>query len=105
MGRVDLSWALLLPTLLPKFFRVPSQPAPRLISGSNPLSLVRVKGISRRQAEPRVLAAGEIPSLIKNEIGVGLTAVGAFERVQDRVSPRAIAAGGKFVNGTTAAGG
>ena len=32
--------------------------------GINPLSLVRVKGISRRQAEPRILAAPEIRSLI-----------------------------------------
>jgi len=32
--------------------------------GINPLSLVRVKGISRRQTEPRVLTADEIPSLI-----------------------------------------
>jgi integrase len=30
----------------------------------NPMSLVRVKGISRRQAEPRVLAANEIQALI-----------------------------------------
>jgi integrase len=32
--------------------------------GINPLSLVRVKGISRRQTEPRILAANEIQSLI-----------------------------------------
>src|SRR5258708_23439806 len=32
--------------------------------GINPLSLVRVKGISRRQAEPRILAANEIQALI-----------------------------------------
>jgi len=32
--------------------------------GINPLSLVRVKGISRRQTEPRILTANEIPSLI-----------------------------------------
>jgi len=32
--------------------------------GINPLSLVRVKGISRRQAEPRILAASEIQALI-----------------------------------------
>ena len=32
--------------------------------GINPLSLVRVKGISRRQTEPRILAANEIRSLI-----------------------------------------
>jgi integrase len=32
--------------------------------GINPLSLVRVKGISRRQAEPRILAANEIQTLI-----------------------------------------
>ncbi len=32
--------------------------------GINPLSLVRVKGISRRQAEPRILTAKEIQSLI-----------------------------------------
>ena len=32
--------------------------------GANPLSLVRVKGISRRQAEPRILAASEIQTLI-----------------------------------------
>ena len=32
--------------------------------GTNPLSLVRVKGISRRQVEPRILAASEIQSLI-----------------------------------------
>jgi len=32
--------------------------------GTNPLSLVRVKGISRRQAEPRILAANEIQALI-----------------------------------------
>jgi integrase len=30
----------------------------------NPVSLVRVKGISRRQTEPRILTANEIPSLI-----------------------------------------
>jgi integrase len=32
--------------------------------GINPLSLVRVKGISRRQTEPRILAAKEIQALI-----------------------------------------
>jgi integrase len=32
--------------------------------GINPLSLVRVNGISRRQAEPRILAANEIQALI-----------------------------------------
>jgi integrase len=32
--------------------------------GINPLSLVRVKGISRRQTEPRILTANEIHSLI-----------------------------------------
>ena len=32
--------------------------------GTNPLSLVRVKGISRRQAEPRIQAANEIQALI-----------------------------------------
>jgi integrase len=32
--------------------------------GINPLSLVRVNGISRRQAEPRILAANEITALI-----------------------------------------
>lgn len=32
--------------------------------GANPLSLVRVKGISRRQTEPRVLTANEIQALI-----------------------------------------
>lgn len=32
--------------------------------GINPLSLVRVKGISRRQTEPRILAANEIQPLI-----------------------------------------
>jgi integrase len=32
--------------------------------GANPVALVRVKGISRRQAEPRILAASEIQSLI-----------------------------------------
>jgi integrase len=32
--------------------------------GTNPLSLVRVNGISRRQAEPRILAANEIQALI-----------------------------------------
>jgi integrase len=32
--------------------------------GTNPMSLVRVKGISRRQTEPRVLTANEIQALI-----------------------------------------
>ena len=32
--------------------------------GVNPLALVRVKGISRRQVEPRILDAKEIPALI-----------------------------------------
>jgi integrase len=32
--------------------------------GTNPLSLVRVNGISRRQTEPRILGANEIQALI-----------------------------------------
>lgn len=35
-------------------------------SGTNPLSLVRVKGVSRRQKEPRVLNSAEIQTLIAN---------------------------------------
>src|SRR5258707_1151701 len=49
--------------------------------GTNPLSLVRVKGISRRQAEPRILAANKIQALIaalpmdpyRTTVGMALT--------------------------------